>query len=71
LTLTHSGFDDDSDVSGIYGGWRNFQNWVRSVSEYGDDWQPPIVKLRNTSYAAWYPKSISQAQDELLFEADA
>ncbi|MCA9882687.1 MAG: SRPBCC domain-containing protein [Anaerolineae bacterium] len=69
LTFTHSGFDDDTDNSGIYPGWRNFQSWVRSVAEYGDNWQPAIKLLTNPDHAAWYPKAINDAQALFADEA--
>jgi uncharacterized protein YndB with AHSA1/START domain len=66
LTFTHSGFDADADVSGIYTGWRNFVNWVRSVSEYGAVWQPPISVLKPD--AIGYPASIYSAQSQIVEE---
>lgn len=64
VIFTHSGFADDADVSGVYGGWRSFLNWVRSIAEYGADWQPPITLLKPDAVA--YPKSIIQGQSQLL-----
>ena len=69
LTFTHSGFDDETDNSGIYAGWRNFQSWVRSIAEYGDNWQPAVKLLTNPDHAAWYPKSINDAQALFTDEA--
>jgi uncharacterized protein YndB with AHSA1/START domain len=69
LTFVHSGFDADEDVSGLYTGWRSFLNWVRSVAEYGQAWQPPIVVLAPDSVA--YPRSIHEAQPELVAELKA
>lgn len=69
LTFTHSGFDADEDVSGLMVGWRSFLNWVRSVAEYGADWQPPVVVLSPESIA--YPASIHRAQSELDEELKA
>lgn len=66
LTFTHSGFDADQDVSGLYTGWRNFVNWVRSVSEYGAAWNPPIAAL--TPGLIGYPAAMVKAQDQILDE---
>lgn len=66
LTFTHSGFDADEDVSGLYTGWRSFVNWVRSLAEYGADWQPPIAALAPDAVA--YPASIFHAQGEIADE---
>jgi uncharacterized protein YndB with AHSA1/START domain len=66
LTFTHSGFDADQDVSGLYSGWRNFVNWARSVAEYGAAWQPPISVLNADSIG--YPASMYAAQDQLVAE---
>lgn len=66
LTFTHSGFDAEQDVSGLYTGWRNFVNWVRSVSEYGAAWYPPIPALNPGTVA--YPASIYSAQDQVVKE---
>lgn len=66
MIFTHSGFADDADVRGIYTGWRAFLNWVRSIAEYGDDWQPPISELKPDAVA--YPKAMYQLQTQLLPE---
>jgi uncharacterized protein YndB with AHSA1/START domain len=66
LTFTHSGFDADQDVSGLFTGWRNFVNWVRSVSEYGAAWQPPISVLKPDSLG--YPGAMYAAQDQIIEE---
>ena len=65
LTFTHSGFEADHDVSGLYTGWRNFVNWVRSVSEYGAAWYPPIAVLNP---GMGYPASMYSAQDQIVEE---
>jgi uncharacterized protein YndB with AHSA1/START domain len=66
LTFTHSGFGDDQDVSGLHMGWRNFINWVRSVSEYGAAWTPPITVLAPDTIG--YPASMYRGQNELAEE---
>lgn len=65
LTFVHSGFADDHDVGDIKTGWLNFVNWVRSVAEYGDTWQPPILEVPEEQ-RGYYPKSIIQLQVSLL-----
>ena len=52
-------------MSGLYTGWRNFVNWVRSVAEYGAAWQPPIAVL---SPGIGYPASMYSAQDQIAEE---
>jgi uncharacterized protein YndB with AHSA1/START domain len=64
LTFTHSGFADDQDVAGLFTGWRNFVNWVRSVAEYGAEWNPPILPLSADAIA--YAKSIYSGQGQLV-----
>lgn len=66
LTFTQSGFDADQDVGGLYSGWRNFVNWVRSVSEYGVAWQPPISVLKPDTIG--YPGAMYAAEDQLVEE---
>lgn len=66
LTFVHSGFGEGADTGGIQAGWRNFINWVRSISEYGDTWQPPLIPLSPEAIA--YAKSIYDGQDQLELE---
>lgn len=66
ITFTHSGFDDDHRNAGIWAGWMNFLNWIRSVAEYGADWQPPMIPLADHPYAQIYPKSMMDAQGDLV-----
>lgn len=68
LTFTHSGFEADQDMSGLYTGWRNFVNWVRSVAEYGAAWHPPTAVLNP---GAGYPASMYSAQDQIAEELRA
>jgi len=65
MTLVHSGFADDQDTSGMHTGWLNFMGWVRSIAEYGDDWQPPLKRLA-PEMASYYPASIGSRQGELV-----
>jgi uncharacterized protein YndB with AHSA1/START domain len=66
LTFTHSGFADDADNAGIYMGWHNFMNWVRSVSEYGAAWQPPMPLIKPDAIA--FPASIYNGQSQIVEE---
>lgn len=65
ITFTHSGFDDDHRNDGIWAGWMNFLNWIRSVAEYGADWQPPYVSLKDHPYANIYSKAMQEAEAEI------
>lgn len=64
IVFTHSGFADDHDVSGINTGWRAFLNWVRSIAEYGERWQPPITVIKPDALA--YPKVMYQLQSQVV-----
>lgn len=66
ITFTHSGFDDDHRNDGIWTGWMNFLNWIRSVAEYGPDWQPPLISLKDHQWAQIYPKAMHDAQDDMV-----
>ena len=65
LTLVHSGFAPDTDNSGIYTGWLNFMNWLKSLVEYGPAWQPTLKPLPAEMFP-YYPASISSRQSDLL-----
>lgn len=65
LTIIHSGFAPDADTEGLQWGWLNFTNWVRSIVEYGDEWQPPVTKLRD-GLESYYAAAISAAQATIL-----
>ncbi len=69
LTFVHSGFAPDEDTSGIHMGWRNFMNWVRSIAEYGANWQPPLVIVPPDAIA--YSWLIIESQDQILEELKA
>lgn len=64
LTLVHSGFAPDKD-SGLTTGWLNFMSWVKSISEYGDDWQPAIVRIA-PEMTSYYAASIGKGQAVLM-----
>jgi uncharacterized protein YndB with AHSA1/START domain len=65
LTILHSGFAPDEPTGGLGAGWLNFINWVRSLVEYGAEWQPPIKKL-TAGMEPYYANSIGRAQGELI-----
>lgn len=69
LTFTHSGFDTDEDVSGMYTGWRTFLNNLRSVVEYGPAWQPMLVPLAPD--AVGYSAAIIAGQRHVVDELKA
>lgn len=64
ITFIHSGFAADDDTSGIYVGWHTFLNYVRSLSEYGANWQPPITLLAPGTVG--YSRAINDAQDQIV-----
>lgn len=65
LTLVHSGFAPDQETGGLQTGWLNFMSWVKSISEYGDDWQPAIKRLQ-PGMESYYPASFNIAQPDLV-----
>ncbi len=65
LTMVHSGFAPDQDTGGLKTGWLNFMSWVKSISEYGDDWQPAIKRIQ-PEMASYYPASFNIAQADLV-----
>ncbi len=44
LTIVQSGFDPDIPLDGLYTGWLHYLQRIKSLVEYGDDWQPAINK---------------------------
>ena len=65
LTLVHSGFAADYDQTGINSGWLNYMSWIKSMFEYGEDWEPAIKRLEPDVY--WfYPASMIKRQAELI-----
>jgi uncharacterized protein YndB with AHSA1/START domain len=64
LTIVHSGFAPDQDTGGLKVGWLNFMSFIKSLVEYGADWQPPIIKIP-AGFGWLYPASISAEQSEL------
>jgi uncharacterized protein YndB with AHSA1/START domain len=66
LTIVHSGFGLDEQVGGLKAGWRNFQSWVRSIAEYGADWEPAIVPIPPNVTS--YPRLMGDLQTELIWQ---
>ena len=66
ITFEHSGFNLDYANNGIWVGWLNFLNWIRSVAEYGADWHPPAIPLGDHPWAHIYPLSMHEVQETLL-----
>jgi uncharacterized protein YndB with AHSA1/START domain len=66
LTLVHSGFAPDKP-SGLNTGWINYMSWIKSIVEYGPDWQPAISRI-NPAMAAIYPAVITRGQADLIPE---
>lgn len=66
IRFEHSGFAPDFPNNGIWIGWLNYLNWLRSVAEYGETWQPPVIPLDGHPWAQIYPKSMHEAQDKLV-----
>ena len=66
VSLHHSGFAPDHPNNGIWIGWLNYLNWIRSVAEYGARWQPPAIPLADHPWAGIYPKSMHEAQASLM-----
>lgn len=64
LTMVHSGFAPDQN-SGMTTGWLNFMSWIKSLNEYGDDWNPAIVRLA-PEMISFYPGSIGKGQAVLM-----
>lgn len=65
LTLVHSGFAPDKPTGGIQSGWLNFASWLKSVAEYGTDWEP-AVKFLSPDFLPYYPGSMGLAQASLI-----
>ena len=65
LTFVHSGFAPDQETGGLQTGWLNYISWVKSISEYGDDWQPAIKRIQ-PGMESYYPASFNIAQSDLV-----
>ncbi|KAA3645524.1 MAG: hypothetical protein DWQ07_13740 [Chloroflexi bacterium] len=70
LTMVHSGFAADHSTEGMQAGWLNFMSWIKSLVEYGAQWQPAIKQLDPESYA-YYPASMVAAQDQIVEDLPA
>lgn len=66
IHFDHSGFAPDFPNNGIWIGWLNYLNWLRSAAEYGPMWQPPAIALAGNPWAQIYPKSMHEMQAKLI-----
>lgn len=66
IDFDHSGFSPEFPNNGIWIGWLNYLNWVRSVAEYGETWRPPAISLADHPWAHIYPKSMHEMQEKLV-----
>lgn len=66
IHFDHSGFEPDYPNNGIWIGWLNYLNWIRSVAEYGETWLPPAIPLEGNPWAQIYPRSMHDMQGKLL-----
>ncbi len=64
VTFVHSGSAPDKPTGSIQSGWLNFASWLKSVAEYGADWQPAIKRLM-PDFISRHPGSIGKVQDKL------
>ncbi|MCA0456005.1 MAG: SRPBCC domain-containing protein [Chloroflexi bacterium] len=64
VTLVHSGFAPDTPTGGIQSGWLNFASWLKSLSEYGADWEPAIKRL-TPELQPFYPGIMGTSQSKL------
>jgi uncharacterized protein YndB with AHSA1/START domain len=65
LTLVHSGFAPDKPTHGLKTGWLNFMSWVKSLTEYGADWKPAVIRI-SPELGSFYPISISEGQSTIV-----
>jgi uncharacterized protein YndB with AHSA1/START domain len=67
MTFVHSGFAPDQSNAGVNVGWLAFMNFVSSIVQYGDSWQPPVALIK-PDYYAFYSASMVQGQAEIVDE---
>jgi uncharacterized protein YndB with AHSA1/START domain len=67
LTLVHSGFAPDEPTGGLNAGWLNFMSWVKSIVEYGAEWQAPLLQIP-PGLESIYAASIRAGQSELILD---
>lgn len=67
ITFVNSGFSPDTPTGGIQAGWLNFASWLKSVAEYGADWEPAVKRL-TPDLVSFYPGSIGKAQAQIEWE---
>lgn len=66
LTLIHSGFAPDQPTGGLNAGWLNFMSWIKSLVEYGPEWQTPVIWLP-VDLTTFYSATIGARQSEVVF----
>jgi uncharacterized protein YndB with AHSA1/START domain len=73
LTFVHSGFAPDESTEDASLGWLSYMSRLRSLAEYGSDWQHPLVPVE-PELIFMYPVGVVQGQvellDDLLAESD-
>jgi uncharacterized protein YndB with AHSA1/START domain len=65
LTFVHSGFAPDESNTSANLGWLSYMNRVKSIAEFGAEWQHPLVPAE-PELLSMYPVDIVQHQAELL-----
>jgi uncharacterized protein YndB with AHSA1/START domain len=65
LTFVHSGFAPDESNSSAYLGWLSYIIRVKSIAEFGAEWQHPLVPAE-PELLFMYPVDIVQHQADLL-----
>ena len=67
MTFVHSGFAPDESTESAYLGWLSYMNRLKSIAEFGDEWQHPLV-IMEPDKVFMYPIDIVEKQGELLDE---
>ena len=65
LTIVQSGFAPEMPLDGLYQGWLHFLQRIKSLVEYGGDWQPAIKKIDPQTHS-YYAAPIVAGQKDLL-----
>lgn len=65
LTIVQSGFDPEIPLDGLYTGWLHYLQRIKSLVEYGEDWQPAIKQISPEAYS-YYAAPIVAGQNDLL-----
>jgi uncharacterized protein YndB with AHSA1/START domain len=67
MTFVHSGFAPDESNESANLGWLSYMSRVRSLAEYGAEWQHPLVPAE-PELLFMYPVGVVQRQAELIDE---